>query len=267
MPGCKNCRDANDTTCPDIVPSSCVPWQGQVDEELEICLGDSLTYVNNIIIDKIKLFLKGRGIIFEDDDLDLEDCTFVNDILDDEEKNLINILNSYKTAICELKELNDITTADMAAFSELSLYTLDCLDLVPDPCGAGTGFKELIQAIITKLCALNTQFESIADTILEVIEEGTGNFLIGGGVKSCGNNGISYSGAGATGAVTIQALVPPNCPILYLGSTSLFDNSGAGLPNSAYCGWFLCNGNNGTPNSTTLPQNDANTLKYIIRFT
>jgi hypothetical protein len=233
-------------------------------EELDICLGDSLTYIGNIILTKIKDLIKGRGIILED--LDLSDCEYIEDLLSTDEKNLLNVLKVYKQAICELKEAQDLTNAQILTFTDVTLYTLGCLPAL-DPCGEPYDFKTLIQAIITKLCALNTQFESIAATILDAIEEGAGNFLLGGAIKSCGNNGISFSGAGASAVVTFEALIPPNCPILYTGSLAFFDVNGVGIPSTPYCGWYVCNGINGTPNSSTLPQNIAANLKYIIRFT
>lgn len=261
---CNNCRDFNANSCTDIVPSNCIPWQGEAFEDLDICLNDSLTYVGNIILHKITDILKGRGIILED--LVIDDCEYLDDLLDGDEKNLLNVLRIYKEAICELKEASDLNAQNLTAFTNVALYTLGCLPAL-DPCGEPYDFKALIQAIITKLCALNTQFESIATTILDAIEEGTGNFLIGGAIVSCGGNGIVYSGSGATAVVTFQALVPPFSPILYTGSLAYFDINGIGLPSTPMCGWYLCNGNNGTPNSTTLPQNIAGNLKYIIRFT
>lgn len=262
--GCQNCRDFTDNSCTDRTTTNCIDWVGEAHEELDICLNDSLTWVTTKIIEKIKLFLKGEGIVLED--LDLSDCEFLTDKLGVQEKNLLNVLTIYKEAICELKEATDLNAANIAAFANVALYTLGCLD-PNDPCGDPLTFKGLIQAIITKLCALNAQFESIATTILDAIEEGAGNFLAGGAITSCGGNGYSVSGTGASTVVKFEALVPPYCPIIFTGSTANFDSNGVGLPNTPYCGWYLCNGSNGTPNSSTLPQNGGNNIVYIIRFT
>lgn len=243
--------------------SSEISWQGNAVSELDVCIGDSLTYVGNIILSKIKDLLKGKGILL--DDLTLDDCEYLEDLLDDEEKNLLNVLKLYKEAICDLKTDQDDLKEKVDQFTNVAGYTLACIGS-EDPCGDELTFKGLIQAVLTKLCNLNTQFESIAETILDAIEEGAGNFLLSGAVTSCGGNGIAYSGSGATVKVTLQALVPPYAPILYTGSTSLFDSGGVGLPGTALCGWYLCNGANGTPNSSSLPQNLAGDLKYIIRF-
>ena len=261
---CKNCRNFDDNSCPDKLPSNCINWQGEAHEELDICIGDSLTWVETKIIEKIKDLLKGRGIVLED--LDLSDCEYIETLLSAEEKNLLNILRVYKEAICELKEGVDNNAANLASFADVSLYVLGCLD-DEDPCGDPLTFKTLIQAIITKLCELNAQYEGIGASILDVIEEGVGNFLAGGAITSCGGNGYSVSGSGASTVVKFEALVPPNCPILFTGSTANFDGFGVGLPNTPYCGWYICNGSNGTPNSSTLPQNLAGNLIYIIRFT
>jgi hypothetical protein len=241
-----------------------ISWQGNAVPELDICIGDSLTRLGNIILDKIKEILKGKGIILTD--LSLDDCEYIKDILGLQEKNLLNILNSYKEAICTLKEDTDINSENLINFTNVALYTLGCID-PEDDCGDPLTFKQLIQSIIDKLCQLDTQFQSIAQTILEVVEEGAGNFIGGGAIKSCGGNGLVISGTGETTVVTFQALVPPNCPIIYRGSTSFFDVNGIGLPNTPYCGWYLCNGANGTPSSSSLPQNNAGNITYIIRFT
>lgn len=260
---CKNCRDFSGTNCTEIVPSSCVSWQGDKVDELEICVNDSLTYVGNIVLAKIKDLLKGKGIILSD--LTLSDCEYVSDLLGAEEKNLLNVLDIYKQAICALKEDVASSTNTINDFASVAGYTLGCIG-TNDPCGDALTFKSLIQAIITKVCSLNTQLSGVAESLLEIVEESAGNFLVAGAVKSAGGNGISYTGSGATGKVVIKALVPPSAPILYVGSLASFDEAGIGLPNTAYEGWYLCNGSNGTPNRTTLPQNEAGTLQYIIRF-
>lgn len=263
-----SCQDCIDKThCSDTISSTCVKWNGDIYSDFDMCINDSLTSVVNTILDKIRDLLKGRGIEFEDEDLNFDDCSFLEDIQDDEIKSLINILNTYKTAICQLKTSIDQANANLASFAVNSLYTLGCITIPADPCGDPLVFKDLIQAMIDKICALNTQLTSIAASILDTVEDAAGNFLVGGAIKSCGNNGIVYSGTGASAVVTFQALVPPYSPILYTGSTSYFDSNGIGLPNTVMCGWYLCNGNNGTPLSSALPQNMAGTLQYIIRFT
>lgn len=260
---CSNCRDLDRNSCTDIVSSNCIPWQGLPVPELEICLGDSLTYIGNIILAKIKDLLKGRGIVLED--LTISDCEYISDILGVQEKNLLNILKVYKQAICNLENRTTITEANLLSFTNTALYTLGCIGNT-DPCGDNLTFKTMIQAIITKVCELNTQISGIASSILAIVEEATGNFIVSGAIKSCGNNGLTTSGTGASAQVVLEALVPPMCPIVYLGSLSYFDNTGVGLPNTPYCGWYLCNGNNNTPNSAALPQNTDADIVYIIRF-
>lgn len=259
---CTNCRNSGNT-CTDYVSSDCVTWQGDGEAELDVCINDSLTEVGNIVLTKIKNLLKGRGIILED--LTVTDCEYIKDLLGVDEKNLLNILNVYKEAICDLKLGNKSNGDQLAAFTTVASYTLGCLN-AGDPCDGTITFKSLVQAIITKVCELDTQLAGVATGLLDIVEESTGNFLVNGAVKSSGGSGIKYTGSGATAQVVIEALVPPNCPVLFTGSTASFDSNGVGLPNSDYAGWYLCNGANGTPNATTLPQNGDNSLKYIIRL-
>ncbi len=263
--GCKNCNTIDSNSCTDIISSSCVLWMGDPFEDLEICKGDTLTEVLDIVLDKLDDVTKGLGITIGY--IDYTDCTFLDTIKGSSASTLETALTTFFTAICQLKASADAAATLAAGYTSTDDYTLGCLSPLADPCDGPIGFHTLIQAIITKLCALNTQFESIADTIMDITEEIIGNFIIAGGVKSAGGNGITYTGTGATGKAVITALVPPNSPILYIGSTSFFDGSGVGLPNTPYEGWYLCNGNNGTPNSSGLPQNLAANLVYIIRFT
>lgn len=261
--GCKNCNSIDSNSCTDIISSTCVLWMGDAYEDLEICKGDNLTEVLDIALDKIDDIIKGLGITL--DYVNFGDCAYLDGLLAMRTKTLEHIVDVFKTAICQIKAAADASATASEAYTDTTDYTLGCLAPLADPCDGPVGFHTLIQAIITKLCDLNTQFESITDTILDITEEIVGNYIIAGGVKSAGANGITYTGTGPTGKAVITALVPPNSPILYIGSTSFF-TSGIGNVNTPYQGWYLCNGSNGTPNSTDLPQNIAGDLKYIIRF-
>lgn len=261
--GCGKYKDFGNNSCPDKTPSNCVPWQGEPYPDFDICVDDTLTEVNTVILEILKDAVKGKGIVLTD--LDISNCQTLVTLLGGQEKNLINILTVYKNAICNLKtqvDANQVVTDD---FTTISNYTLDCLSPLIEPCSGTVSFRTLIQGMIDKICILTTQYTCIADSILEVIEEATGTFLPTA-IKSSGNNGIVYSGTGATAKVTFQALVPPACPIIYSGSSSNFDSNGVGLPNTAYAGWYMCNGANGTPVASSLPQNGGNTIKYIMRL-
>lgn len=261
---CKNCRDYNNNSCTDILSTNCSRWEGEKYDQLDICINDSLTEVQTSIILKIIEILKGKDIVIND--IDFTDCDYLNDLLGEDEKNLINILNIYKDSICQINtSLSDIKT-NSEDYSTVSNYVLGCIALLPSSCEPQVKFKTLIQAVLNKLCELNTKYSNIANLILETVESATGDFMCDV-IKSCGNNGITYSGSGSNTKITFEALVPPNCPIIYTGSTSLFNSSGAGLPNTIMCGWYLCNGQNNTPVSTSLPQNGLSNIVYIIRFT
>lgn len=264
--GCGNNFSSN--SCAEILSSNCIKWEGEAYSTLDICINDTLTEVLDIALGKIKDFAVGKSIIISNDDLDFEDCEYLSDILDGDgiKASLIDILNTYMTGICDTHDLILSLTASVADFTTVSGYTLDCITVTTDECNPVLTFKMLIQAIIDKVCSVQSQIDSISDTILDVIEDAAGNF-IQDAITSCSGNGIVVSGTGASTVITFQALVPPYAPILYTGTLSYFDIDGIGITGTPMCGWYLCNGDNGTPNSTALPQNDAEDLKYIIRFT
>lgn len=259
------CNDNfKNNSCTDVVSSDCVKWVGKKYTDFDICVNDSLTEVTTFILDKIKGFLIGKGILLPD--LTFEDCLYLEDLLGTDEKNLINVLKTYKKAICDIDARLDDLSFSVEDFMEVKNYALGCISLPASTlCNPALKFQSLIQAIINKICSLNVTHKSLLLSISDVVEEVTGNFLQTS-IKSCGGNGIVFSGTGKTSTVTFQALVPPYAPILYTGSLALFDSSGKGLPNTAMCGWFLCNGSYNTPSSNALPQNLAGNLKYIIRF-
>lgn len=259
------CNPYNKRNFQPTIPSDGISWQGDTDVSLNICVDDSLTEVGNVILEKIKDLLQGRGIFLPD--LTLSDCEYLEDILDNDEKNLINILKTYKEAICQLQENLENSATGITNFSTVAGYTLGCLEPLSDPCDGPTTFKTLVQAIITKVCQLNANYGSIASSMASVVQTVMGDALVAGFVKSAGNNGLITTGSGATGRVVITGLVPPFAPIPYIGTNTYFDGNGVGLANTPMQGWYLCNGLNGTPAQSALPQNGSNTIKYIMRLT
>lgn len=255
--------NCSSNTCADIISSGCVSWQGTSYEELKICMNDSLTKVTGILLDKISDVLKGKGILLPD--LNLEDCEYIKDLLGTNEKNLLNMLDVYKNAVCDLKETLDGVSLTLEGFINIQEYHLGFL--TPDtPCGTPFTFRELMQGILDKVTDLNEKYNNLAVSLGEAMQDAVGEVLLNGAVASSGNNGIEYTGEGKSAKITLTALVPPYCPIIFTGSRNSFDITGKGIANSPYKRWFICNGNNGTPNSSTLPQNSAGNLTYIIRF-
>lgn len=260
--GCNN--NYKNNSCTDIVSTDCVKWEGEPYSDFNICVNDSLTEVTTFILNKIKDILIGKGILLPS--LTFNDCLFLKDLLGTEEKNLISVIQTYKKAICDLNEKLEVLNLSVEDFTDLDNYALGCINLPTNTsCDPTVKFKNLIQAIISKICSLDTNYNSIVGSISNVVQDITGNFLHTA-IKSCGGNGIVVAGLGVNSSITFQALVPPYSPIIYTGSLALFSTTGVGLANTSVCGWYLCNGNNNTPNSSSLPQNTASNLKYIIRF-
>lgn len=263
--GCINCKDLTSNSCGDITSSDCTSWQGDAYTTMSICPNDSLTEVVSTILDKIVEISNGKNILLPD--VNLTNCSFINTILGSQTKDLVNVINSIVQSVCTVNDKAVSNIASINLFSTLTDYTLGCLSPLVDPCATPATFKTLIQSIITKLCTLSAQYDSISASMLAIVEESLGNFLISGAIYSAGGNGLFPTGTGSTATIRVEALVPPNSPIVYIGSLSFFDSSGAGFVNTPYQGYFLCNGNNNTPLAASLPQNTGGTTKYIIRFT
>lgn len=249
----------NFSESPFIVSTDAVNYQGVEEEVLAICKGNSLTYVLNILIGKIKGFLKGEGIILED--LEIIEDEFLGIHLDGEEKNLLNILAAIRDSLQDLYEEVSDATDKLDDITNIDGYDLSCLD-PEDPCGAPLDFKGLIQSLITHLCA-NIEAVSVYQTnVSELVSGEVKSALAGGAITSNGSYGIEEVDNG----LLITGFTPPNVPVIYTGPLENFTVGGAGIPNSPYAGWRICNGSFGTPSSITLPQNVGNTITYIIRL-
>src|SRR5690348_5994120 len=121
--GCNNCR-------PSFIAkatSNEISWQGDSFPSLDVCIGDSLTYVENIVLTKIQDLLKGRGVILED--LTISDCEYLEELLGIQEKNLLNILKIYKQAICEIKDDVDDFNLEFEDYGVVENYDLKCLEV------------------------------------------------------------------------------------------------------------------------------------------
>ena len=145
--GCNNNFKSN--SCTDIISTDCTKWEGDPYADFNICINDSLTEVITFILDKIKGILVGKGILLPD--LSFNDCLFLKSLLGTEEKNLINVIEVYKKAICDLNERLEILDISVEDFTAIENYALGCITLpTDDSCDSTMKFKNLIQAIINK---------------------------------------------------------------------------------------------------------------------
>lgn len=256
--GCYSTPGANNSCFQKLIPDTGVSYTGEAYPSLGICYGDKLNELEKIILDKLVEFASGQGITLSD--VNISECSLLNDFISccSQDKSLEGIITTVLKALCKLQEEIDDTNQ---ALVDATTYTLDlgCLTV------SNPTLQNVVNAIIINLCNVNSTIASLAaqvatlNTTVSNLQSGLNSQIntainnalssfatnfVNTNIKTCGNtNGISKSG----GVATFEALVPPLCPIPYIGPLSNFDNSGAGIAAKGYCGWYICNGANNTP--------------------
>lgn len=224
--------------CFEIISDKCVKYTGPEIEVLGICTGDFLDEVTAVLVAKILSILEAQDMSA----IDLN-CDFISQQMVGENKDIFTLIQVLIDSHCTLKEAVDTINdeLDTAITFDLKCITQTSAD-VP-----GT-----IQGLINKVCSLNTDIEEIKIQLNNGTDiSGTVNNLIGNYlhsfVNTCSEYGIAKSGSGSTATLTLYGQVPPYSPIPCFAPLSYFDNTGIGHADSPFCGWFICNGNNGTP--------------------
>lgn len=198
-----------------VTSDKCVKYTGPDIEFLGIETGDQLSQVEAALIEKLESSLDGTGITFED----LNVCTDITTALDGEEATLANLIQAVSDIICELK-------ADVTELQE----DIDPPFTVSAPCltlGSNPTRDQILQAVITKLCSLNTTVTSISsnyvttDTLCALVQE-----CIDGNSTS----EQEYN------------RMPKYVALPYHGPLSVFDSQGKGLSSAGYDKVYICNG-------------------------
>jgi len=225
MSNCSNCYNG----CTEIVSDRCVKYTGIDVPVLGIQTGDSLSFVEQALITFLTSTLDGTGIIPIIDNTII--CNVVKQYLPDcGALTLNNILSALTQAACTLQEQIDVVVAELAELN--ADYTLpeDCLADVT----ASSDTHDILQAVINKLCALDSQFSQLLiDLPNTYVQLSQLDVLI-----------QAYLDSSTSGLISNRMV--PYAVLPYFGPISgFFDSSGAGTGD-----WnriFLCNGNNGTP--------------------
>lgn len=227
MSNCTNCFNG----CTEIVSDRCVRYTGIDVPALGITTGDTLSSVESSIVNFLVPVLTGVGIkpIIDDTiicDLvrsNLPTCTICTGFT------LNEVLTAIIKSVCDLQEQIDVIDSTLITINA-TLTTLNADYTLPVDCLTGVTASSdthaILQAVINKLCALNT---SIPDTYVAIADI---DIFIQDYLNSTTNSLISNK-------MVPYAVVP------YFGPITFFDSTGAGTLN-----WdkiFLCNGNNGTP--------------------
>lgn len=230
------CTSSNNTgKCFQSISSNCVKWQGEAIPALGICVNDTNTEVETIIIERLLKVIDGTGIDISNLELT---CDFIKNQITNKDRDLATLLQILIDSSCTLKEL---IVKVQEQINIPVVYNTKCLNITT------TTTEGIVQALIIAYCALQEEVNSITSQlnntdISETINNTVGNYL-SNNLNGCG---VAKTGSGANTTVHFFGAVPPFCPIPYLGSLSNFNSSGLGLAGTCYENWVICNGNNGT---------------------
>jgi hypothetical protein len=227
---CSNCFNG----CAEIVSDKCVKYTGVNVPELGIETGDTLLSVENKLTSFIINLINATAITPTVSSGDI--CPIVGDYLPG---SLPIDLNEYLTAIikaiCDVKDQADVSTDAIDTLN--ANYTISCLSGVT----ASSDTHDIVQAIITKLCSLNTTCSAIA------IDLST-NY-----VKIADINSYIAAYLSSIEVATQQYLkMVPYTVVEYYGALTGYPTisdgfSGTGVGYGAWEKVYLCNGLNGTP--------------------
>lgn len=221
---CTNCYNG----CAEIVSDQCVRYTGISVPTLGIVTGDTLSKVEESLINFLVSTLNGTGITLSISEEII--CDIVKKNLDCcEPITLPEIITALIKAVCEIETRLTAVEADFAALE--GPYTVDCLSGVT----SGSGTHAILQATIDKLCALEDAVSALAlDVDTNYVKIDDLDTLIAAYLASIGASTKFYN-----------RMVPFTVVEFYGNPAGKFDVSGAGIGD-----WekiYLCNGNNGTP--------------------
>jgi len=223
---CSNCYNG----CPDIVSDRCVKYTGVDVPALGIKNGDSLSFVEQALIEFLTSTLDGTGIKIDIPSSVI--CNLVKKYLPTcGDLSVVDFITALIKAACDLQAQVDVIKADITALN--ADYTIECLTGVT----ASSDTHEIVQAIINKLCALDVAFAAfVLDVTTNYVKKSELNSLIAAYIASTGTTITQQN----------QKMVPYTV-VEYYGDPGNFDGNGVG---KASLGWdkiYMCNGQNGTP--------------------
>jgi len=222
---CSNCYNG----CTEIVSDKCVRYTGIDVPVLGIQTGDSLSYVEQALIEFLTSTLDGTGIKLTIDPAII--CEVVNQYLPDcEDLNALNLFTALIEATCDLQAQIDVIVAELAALE--GNYDVECLTGV----SATSGTHDILQAVITKLCDVDAALVALAvDVDTNYVKLADLDALIQAYLDSI------------TPTTQQNAKMVPFTAVEYYGPLSNFDGSGKGIAGLGWDKIYICNGSNGTP--------------------
>lgn len=227
---CNNCYN----NCVDIVSDKCVKYTGADIPSLGIVNGDTLLSVENAIVTYLLTVMNGTGIVLDIDGADY--CTLVSQYLSNpSEVTALDLFTALVKAACDLQTQVNAVVADVATIE--ADYTVRCLTGV----SAGDGTHAILQAVITKLCEIDTDLTALAlDVSTNYVKLADLNTLIQAYLDSLVSSDKAY-----TKMIPYVAVEYYGPLSNYPNTGDSFDGTGAGL--NYWEKVYLCNGDNGTP--------------------
>ena len=220
---CQNCYNG----CTDIISDKCTKYTGNNVPELGIENGDSLFSVQQSIFSFLLSVIDGTSIKPEINQDYI--CEKISQYLGEQELTLSNIINVILQTTCDLQ--TQVTNVKNSVDTINTAYTLNCVSGVTD----NTNTHEVLQAVITKLCNVNTALTALSLNV-------STNYVK---LSELNNLIAAYLSGGSTSIKLYNKMIPYTVVEFYGNLSGKFDSTGAGLGD-----WekiYLCNGNNGTP--------------------
>jgi len=222
---CSNCYNG----CTEIVSDKCVRYTGLDVPVLGIQTGDSLSYVEQALIEFLTSTLDGTGILIT---LPPETyCTLVTNYLPTcGDITAVNLFEALVKSACDLQTQIDAVVADLVILN--ADYTVGCLTGVT----ASSGTHDILQAVITKLCQIDVSLTALAlDVDTNYVKLSDLDALIQAYINSVPASTQYYT------------RMIPFTVVEYYGSLDPFNATGVGNPSLGFEDIYLCNGLNGTP--------------------
>lgn len=222
---CSNCFNG----CSEITSDQCVRYTGIDVPMLGIKNGDSLSFVEQSLIEFLTSALDGTGIHMPINSTII--CDIVKDFLPTcGELSLVDFTTALIKSVCSVKVQLDALAVDVAAIE--APYTTGCLTVA----SGDSVTHQVVQAIITKLCTVEADLNALAINL-------DTNYVKLADLCSLVIGCIENSDPG--GASKLYNKMVPYTVVEYYGSITNFDSTGAGIGD-----WekiYLCNGNHSTP--------------------
>lgn len=220
---CSNCYNG----CTEIVSDKCVKYTGVDVPALGIKNGDSLSYVEQALIEFLTATLDGTGIIPILGDITI--CTVVNKYLPDCQPITLNdVLKALIQAACDIQAQVTVLRGEMDTLN--ADYNVSCLSGVTN----SSDTHLVVQAVINKLCQLQIDLTALS---LDV----STNYVKIANINSY----IAAYFASTPSLSNYNNRMVPYTIVPYYGSLTNFDGTGAGI--GLWQKLYLCNGQNGTP--------------------